>query len=380
MPAEVKENIFSTLIIEMRNDLELDAIIEDYLLGKLNPQEAEAFEQLRRNDAAVDHKVVSHKVFLHTMEEYAQQVLLKEQLENIHAEIDVETLASELRPHPSRVVQLWRRHRSAIAIAASFIVLSFVSIYSIQHNSQQADKFVQLSKNVTNAVKTQNNLIRKISSNNQPANKQSNPGNFGGTGFAVSTNGYIATNLHVINDADSVFIQNSAGESFKVKVILKDPEYDIAILKIDDKNFKHLAALPYTIKRNSTGVGENVYTWGYPKDDAVLGEGYVSSKSGFIGDTTQYQVAIPLNPGNSGGPLLDNNGNLVGIISGKETSAEGASFAIKSKYILEAMRAIPQDSMGKKLSVNKKSVLSGMKRAKQIEKLQDYVFMIKVYN
>ncbi|MFC3559162.1 trypsin-like peptidase domain-containing protein [Pedobacter jamesrossensis] len=364
----------------MRNDLELDAIIEDYLLGKLNPQETEAFEQLRRNDATVDHKVVSHKVFLHTMEEYAQQMLLKEQLDNIHAEIDVETLASELAPHPSRIVQLWRKHRSAIAVAASFIVFSFLSIYSIQHNSQQADKYVQLSKQVTNAVKTQNNLIRKISTNNIPSSKQSNPGNFGGTGFAVSTNGYIATNLHVINGADSVFIQNSAGESFKVKIVLKDPEFDIAILKIDDKNFKNLAALPYTIKRNSTGVGENVYTWGYPKDDAVLGEGYVSSKSGFIGDTTQYQVAIPLNPGNSGGPLLDNNGNLVGIISGKETSAEGASFAIKSKYILEAMRAIPQDSMGKKLTVSKKSVLSGMKRAKQIEKLQDYVFMIKVYN
>lgn len=381
MPAEIKENIFSTLIIEMRNDLELDAIIEDYLLGKLNAQETEAFEQLRRNDATVDHKVVSHKVFLYTMEEYAQQLRLKEQLDGIHAEIDVDGLVAKLAPHPSKIIQLWRKHKSAIAVAASFIVLSFVSIYSIQHNSQQADKFVQLSKNVTNAVKTQNNLIRKISSNNSlPANKLSNPGNFGGTGFAVSTNGYIATNLHVINGADSVYIQNSQGESFKVKIVLKDPEYDIAILKIDDKNFKNLPALPYTIKKNSTGVGENVYTWGYPKDDAVLGEGYVSSKSGFIGDTTQYQVAIPLNPGNSGGPLLDNNGNLVGIISGKETSAEGASFAIKSKYILEAMRAIPQDSLGRKLTVNKKSTLSGMKRAKQIEKLQDYVFMIKVYN
>lgn len=379
MPAKAKENIFST-IIEMRNDLELDAIIEDYLLGKLNAQETEAFEQLRRNDAVVDHKVVSHKVFLHTMEQYAQQLELKEQLDKIHAEIDVDALATKLGPHPSRIVQLWRRHKSAIAIAASFIILSLVSIYSIQHSSQQADKYVQLSKQVTNAVKTQNNLIRKISSNNLPASKQSNPGNFGGTGFAVSTNGYIATNLHVINGADSVYIQNSEGESFKVKIVLKDPEYDIAILKIDDKNFKNLASLPYTIKRNSTGVGENVYTWGYPKDDAVLGEGYVSSKSGFIGDTTQYQVAIPLNPGNSGGPLLDNNGNLIGIISGKETSSEGASFAIKSKYILEAMRAIPQDSLGRKLTVNKKSILAGMKRAKQIEKLQDYVFMIKVYN
>ncbi len=381
MPAKVKENIFSTLVTEMRNDLELDAIIEDYLLGKLIAQEVEAFEQLRRNDASVDHKVVSHKVFLHTMEEYAQQLLLKEQLDKIHAEIDVETLAASVRPHPSRVIQLWRKHRSAIAVAASFLVLSFVSIYSIQHNSQQADKYVQLSKQVTNAVKTQNNLIRKISSTAVTASKlPANPGNFGGTGFAVSTNGYIATNLHVITGADSVYIQNNQGESFKVKVILKDPEYDIAILKIDDKNFKNLSALPYTIKRNSTGVGENVYTWGYPKDDAVLGEGYVSSKSGFVGDTTQYQVAIPLNPGNSGGPLLDNNGNLVGIISGKETSAEGASFAIKSKYILDAMRAIPQDSLGKKISANRKNALSGLKRAKQIEKLQDYVFMIKVYN
>ncbi|MFC4210433.1 S1C family serine protease [Pedobacter lithocola] len=364
----------------MRNDLELDAIIEDYLLGKLNAKETEAFEQLRRNDATVDHKVVSHKVFLHTMEEYAQQLRLKEQLDSIHSEIDVDAIAAQVGPHPSKVVQLWRKHKSAIAVAASFIILSFVSIYSIQHNSQQTDKYVQLSKQVTNAVKTQNNLIRKISSDNTPVNKLINPGNFGGTGFAVSTNGYIATNLHVIKDADSVYIQNSEGESFKVKVVHRDSEYDIAILKIDDKNFRNLSALPYTIKKNSTGVGENVYTWGYPKDDAVLGEGYVSSKSGFIGDTTQYQVAIPLNPGNSGGPLLDNNGNLVGIISGKETAAEGASFAVKSKYILEAMRAIPQDSLGKKLTVNKKSILSGMRRDKQIEKLQDYVFMIKVYN
>ncbi|RNL56109.1 S1 family peptidase [Pedobacter jejuensis] len=364
----------------MRNDLELDAIIEDYLLGKLNPQETEAFEQLRRNDATIDHKVVSHKVFLHNMEEYAEQLRLKEQLDAIHSEIDVDAISAQVGPHPSKVVQLWRKHKSAIAVAASFIVLSFVSIYSIQHNSQQTDKYVQLSKQVNNSLKTQNNLIRKISSDNTPVNKLTNPGNFGGTGFAVSTNGYIATNLHVIKDADSVYIQNSDGESFKVKVVHRDSEYDIAILKIDDKNFRNLSALPYTIKKNSTGVGENVYTWGYPKDDAVLGEGYVSSKSGFIGDTTQYQVAIPLNPGNSGGPLLDNNGNLVGIISGKETAAEGASFAVKSKYILEAMRAIPQDSLGKKLTVNKKSILSGMRRDKQIEKLQDYVFMIKVYN
>lgn len=364
----------------MRNDLELDAIIEDYLLGKLNAQEMEAFEQLRLSDATVDHKVVSHKFFLATMDTFAEQLRLKEQLSQIHTEIDVEGLAATLRPHPSRVVQLWRKHKSAIAVAASFVVLSLVSIYSIQHSTQQAERYRQLSNKVNNAIKTQNSLIRNIKHNNTTSDKPNNQNSFGGTGFAISTNGYILTNLHIINGADSLYVQNSKGESFKVKSVYTDPQNDIAILKISDKHFINLSSIPYTIKRNTSNIGEIVYTLGYPKDDAVLGEGYVSSKNGFVGDTTQYQVAISVNPGNSGGPVLDNNGNLVGIISGKPDQTEGAAFAIKSKYILEAMRAIPQDSLGaNKLSANKKSLLSGLKRTKQIEKIQDYVFMIKAY-
>lgn len=365
----------------MRNDLELDAIIEDYLLGKLNLQETEAFEQLRRNDPTVDHKVVSHKFFMESMEIFASQIRLKEQLNSIHAEIDVDSLATKLGPHPSRLVQLWREHKSVIAVAASFLVLSLVSVYSIQHNTKQKEQLVLLSNQVNKAIKTQNSLIRKINNTNASPGKPAVQNSFGGTGFAISTNGYILTNLHVINGADSLYVQNNKGESFKVKSIYTDPQNDIAILKISDKNFSHLSAIPYSIKKNTSSIGEIVYTLGYPKDDAVLGEGYVSSKNGFIGDTTQYQVSIPVNPGNSGGPLLDANGNLVGIISGKPDQTEGAAFAIKSKYILEAMRAIPQDSLGSnKLSSTKKSLMSGLKRTKQIEKLQDYVFMIKVYN
>ncbi|MNK68429.1 putative serine protease HtrA [compost metagenome] len=365
----------------MRNDLELDAIIEDYLLGKLNPQETEAFEQLRRNDATVDHKVVSHKFFLESMEAFAEQVRLKEQLNHIHAEIDVESLADALRPHPSKIVQLWRKNKSVVAVAASFIVLSLVSIYSIQHNNKQEAIYEKMSREISRVKQSQNNLVLDVKAStmhNSP--KKPNPGNFGGTGFAVSTNGYILTNLHVVNGADSLYVQNSKGESFKVKSVYTDPQNDIAILKISDKHFNGLSTIPYTIKKSLSSIGENVYTLGYPKDDIVLGEGSVSSRSGFVGDTTQYQVSILVNPGNSGGPLLDNNGNLVGIISGKQDQTEGAAFAIKSKYILEAMRAIPQDSLGvNRLSANKKSLLSGLKRTKQIEKLEDYVFMIKVY-
>ncbi|MDB5019506.1 MAG: Protease Do, partial [Pedobacter sp.] len=130
----------------------------------------------------------------------------------------------------------------------------------------------------------------------------------------------------------------------------------------------------------SAGMGEHVYTLGYPKDDAVLGEGYLSSNTGFGGDSLSYQVDIRVNPGNSGGPLLDNQGNIIGIISAKESQVDGAAYAIKSKYILEALRAIPQDSLENNVALNKKSSLQGLIRTKQIQKMQDYVFMIKVYN
>lgn len=365
----------------MRNELELDGIIEDYLLGKLTEEESKSFELLREKDPAVDHKVVSHKFFLEFIGNYSSRLQLKKQLDSIHDQIDVDTMANALRPHPSKVIKIWRKNKAFIGIAASFILLSMISIYSIQHNSKQADSYLEMRKDVVRAIKSQNNLIRNIkvnAENNQAKNL--NPGKYGGTGFAVSTNGYIVTNLHVVQGADSVYIQNSVGESFKVKVVHTDPLYDMAILKIDDDRFKGLAALPYSIKKNSAGIGENVYTLGYPKDDAVLGEGYVSSKNGFVGDTTQYQVSIPVNPGNSGGPLLDNAGNLVGIISGKESQADGAAFAIKSTYILDAINSIPADSLLRKAPTNRKSALFGLKRTKQIEKLQNYVFMIKVYN
>jgi serine protease Do len=165
-----------------------------------------------------------------------------------------------------------------------------------------------------------------------------------------------------------------------VKVVYQDPQYDIAILKIIDKDFTQLANLPYKLKKVSSGMGEHVYTLGYPKDDAVLGEGYLSSNTGFGGDSLSYQVDIRVNPGNSGGPLLDNQGNIIGVISAKESQIDGAAYAIKSKYILEALHAIPQDSLQNNVAYNKKSALQGLIRTKQIEKMQDYVFMIKVYN
>lgn len=361
----------------MRNEIELEGIIEDYLNGKLSEAEKEAFEQLRKNDPAVDHKVVAHKVFLESLKEYGGIMDLKARMDRAHAQIDVAGLAEELRPHPSYIVNLWRKNKAAIAVAASFILLTIVTVYSIQLNTKQSGSVELVSRELVKIRNSQSNLIRKINSNNTPKNVK--PANFGGTGFALTANGYLLTNLHVIDGADSVYVQDSKGDSFKAKVVRTDSQYDLAILKIIDKSFTPLSNLPYRLKQSGIGMGEVVYTLGFPKDDAVFGEGYVSSKSGHNGDTTQYQVSIPVNPGNSGGPLLDHQGNIIGVISAKEKQAEGATFAIKSKYIQEALNSIPNDSLGRKVTFNKRNSLQGLSRNKQLEKIQDYVFMIKVY-
>jgi serine protease Do len=377
VPAEVKKAVFSDII--MRDEIELEELIEDYLNGRLNADERKAFEQRRASDPQLDHKVVSHKIFLDSLNDFGAQTLLKEKLNNIHSKIDVDTLSEEFRPHSSYFVNLWRKNKSAVAVAASFLILTFVSIYSIQHSTKQNGSYEMMRRELVKIQNSQNRLIRNVNSN-KAAKLPVDPAQFGGTGFALTSNGYLCTNFHVIDKADSVYVQNSKGDSYKVKVVYQDPQYDIAILKIVDPAFESLTNLPYKLKLNSTGMGEHVYTLGYPKDDAVLGEGYLSSNTGAGGDTLSYQVDIRVNPGNSGGPLLDNQGNVIGVISAKETQIDGAAYAIKSKYILEALRAIPQDSLGNAVSFNKKNPLQGLHRTKQIEKIQDYVFMIKVYN
>jgi serine protease Do len=359
----------------MKNEIELEAIIEDYLNGKLTDGERIAFEQLRSNDPIVDHKVVAHKVFLESMKQYADILLLKQQMDAAHEQIDVEAISAKVRPHSSRIVRIFRNNKAAIAVAASFLILASVVYFG---QTKQDGNMQYLSGELIKTQQKTEGLIRKID-NDRPKIADITPAKYSGSGFAISGNGYILTSYHVIKGADSVYIQSSKGNSFKAKAFYTDAVNDIAVLKIDDPEFESLGTLPYSLKKSAAGIGELVYTLGFPKEDVVLGNGYVSSKTGLNGDTLAFQVAIPVNPGNSGGPLLDNSGNIVGIIKGKENKIEGAAFAVKSKYIMEALNAIPQDSLRKRIAFGKRSPLQGMKRDQQVKRMQDYVFMIKVY-
>lgn len=362
----------------MNKDTEVTNLIDAYLRDELTPAERSDFQQRRNNDPAFDLNVVEHENLVRHLKEYGERVQLTSDMNAIYEEIDIDALKREAKPELPLIHRLWTKYRVSTAIAATVAMVAvFGTLFMTGYFSEAiSTNYTQMRREINSIKRSQNALIKNIG--DKPSKAPANPGQFGGTGFALSSNGYVVTNYHVIKGADSVYVQNSLGEAFKVRQIYTDPAHDIAVLQIVDPAFK-LATLPYTFKKSASDVGQTVYTIGFPRDDQVYGEGYVSSRNGFAGDTVAYQVSIPVNPGNSGGPLLDSKGNVVGIINGKQKFADGAAFAIKSNYILESIAAIPQDSLESKLVLNKRNTLTGLSRQDQIKKLEPYIFMVKVY-
>lgn len=355
-------------------DNEILEQIERYLNGEMTRQERAAFETLRTENAEVNEKFAEHKQFITAIKQYGERLELETRLDAIHNEIDIESLEDELRVHPSFIVRLWRNHHSKISVAASIAIFSVLITLFYTGYLTNRDKEIQVLGYrvhvLENQVKNQSNNGHRIT----------NPGNYRGTGFAISADGLIVTDYHLVQRADSVYVQSVDGNSYKAKVVHVEQDPDVAVLQITDPSFKPLAALPYGFRKNEADMGENVFTLGFPSEAMVLGPGVLTANSGFGGDSTSYQMSIPGNPGDSGGPLLDNKGNVIGIIDAKQTNLVGTTFALKANYLLKAIQNIPSDSLNKPLNLlSNRNVLANLSRPQQIKKLQNYVFMIRVY-
>lgn len=359
------------------NDSKLLEEIERYLNGEMSPDERKQFELLREGDTAINNKIAEHEEFAKIIKQYGDRLALETRLNAIHDEIDVHTLAEELTMHPSRIVRLWRNHHSKISVAASIAIFAILSTLFITGNlSNQDSKYIQLRREV-GILKQKTETLKAAQGIKAPARTADR---FRGTGFAITSSGLIATNYHVVNGADSVYVQNAAGKSFKAKVLYTEPENDIAILKIVDTSFRNLSPIPYTFRKSESDLAESVYTYGYPQDSPVYDDGKLTSANGLNGDSLDYQISIPINPGNSGGPLMDSKGNVIGVVQAKQTQLEGVHFAVKSSYLINAIQNIPSDSLNKKITLNTKNTLGNLNTVQQVKKLRNYVFMVKVYD
>jgi hypothetical protein len=172
-----------------------------------------------------------------------------------------------------------------------------------------------------------------------------------GTAFFISEDGYLLTASHVVEDAARIAIRTKAG-TFTATLVKADKANDVALLKVAGR----FQALPIASSR-AVKLGESVFTIGYPNIELQgyapkLTKGDLSSLTGMQDDPREFQISVPVQPGNSGGPLVDRNGNVVGMVEAqladidtlKTTGSlpQNVNYAMKSSAFNLLLECLPE--------------------------------------
>ena len=168
-------------------------------------------------------------------------------------------------------------------------------------------------------------------------------GRSAGTGFFVSANGHVATNHHVIDDCTTIKVFPVNAPATTAHIVARDKTNDLAILKTS------IEPIVVPALRTQVRVGESVSVFGFPYSDTLstsgnFTTGTVTAIAGIADDTRLVQISAPVQPGNSGGPLIDKYGNVVGVIVSRLAATtkdipQNVNFAIKSSIAINFMES-----------------------------------------
>ncbi len=361
------------------DELLLIEAVERYLKGEMNPKEKTFFEEIRKNNPAVDQMVVEHTFLFHELEKQANVKAFKHSLYEVENKLTEEGIICKTQlKGKAKIVFLWKKYKRSIAVAASIAgLVSLVTTGLIVTYNNKVDKtsITYLMGQIKKTERKVDQLDHTIKANTNQIKQNPNP-DFRATGFLIDGKGFIVTNAHVVNRMKTIYVENNKGEYFTALTVYTDPNTDLAILKINDTAYKPVYNLPYSINKSNSNLGEQIFTLGYPRNEIVYGEGYVSAKSGNEGDSTAYQVSVSVNPGNSGGPVLNKNGEIIGIITSKNSTADGVVFAAKSKNIYKLLDAVKKSGDTVNIKLPNNTGLRGLDREQQVKKMEEFVFMV----
>ena len=371
---KIKEPMSEQLLIES---------LERYFNDEMLAEEKAYFEQMRLENPELDQMVVSHKIFMDKMAQFAERKKLMANLSVTHDHLLEKGAIAEDQKKISKgkIVQLWHRYKKTTAIAACIAGLTALIISGVISTFGTASRQTVelLSRDIEQLKKTQDyqySQIKEATKLPEGAVVKS-----GGSAFLIDGKGYLLTNAHVLKGSSAV-VANDKGQEYKTSIVYVDHTKDLAILKITDSDYEPFKALPYDLKSTSVNLGADVFTLGYPRNDITYNKGYLSALSGFDGDTATVQISLLANPGNSGGPVFNKYGDIIGILSTREANAQGVTFAIKSQEIVQALQSWQEkDTSAISVSTLRSNRnLKGVNREEQLNSLRQYVFNVKAYN
>jgi S1-C subfamily serine protease len=204
-----------------------------------------------------------------------------------------------------------------------------------------------------------------------------------GTGFFITDDGYLISNYHVVKDAAKVRLVTGAG-LLDATVVKVDAANDLALLKAEGK----FASLPIASSR-AVHLGNSVATVGFPNIGLQgfapkLAKGEIASLSGAADDARYFQISVPVQPGNSGGALVNEHGNVVGVVSAKLNASaalaasgslpENVNYAVKSSFLLSFLESVP--AVSAKL---KEPITADRKFEDVVKSAQDAAVLVLVY-
>ena len=176
-----------------------------------------------------------------------------------------------------------------------------------------------------------------------------------GTAWPISS-GFVLTNDHILSSSNRAILISSHGQEIPAWAVLRDEMTDIAVLKVSDPRTLP-PALP--LARSEARLGATVFTIGFPRFDIMgrapkLSSGVISGEKGLLDDPSRLQTTVPIQPGNSGGPLLNMNGEVVGVVTsmlgirdeatGTLVLMQNVSCAVNIKGVKELLTLLPEEA------------------------------------
>ena len=214
-----------------------------------------------------------------------------------------------------------------------------------------------------------------------------------GSGFVLTKSGLVVCNYHVVDSGSKItIVMPGQSKRFTATKQIQDKKNDLVILKMEDFHYDQIYSgeIPYSIAdTRNVQLGEEVFTIGYPLGSLLgkspkLSSGIISSIYGIDDDPRVYQISAPIQPGNSGSPLFNRKGELVGIVVATlnakylferaDVIPQNVNFAVKSSYLLNLTSMVPD---GPEITT-RKSLVAGKSLEQQVESLAPFTVTIEV--
>ena len=197
-----------------------------------------------------------------------------------------------------------------------------------------------------------------------------------GSGFAIG-GGYLVTNYHVVEGSNIFYVcgvNGNINKGYFADVVVEDRSNDLAILLITDEDFKGYGTVPYSIKWTTEPKASEVFALGYPLTTTMgietkYNKGSINSLTGFQGEVSNYQIDVPIQPGNSGGPLFNTKGEIVGIVVASHKNAQNVNYAVKASCLKTLADT-------KHIKLPTYNTLASLSRVQQVEKIERFTYLI----